>query len=291
MKILITGGHGQVGQALANHERASEFQLSLYSHAELDITQVASIKRAVDQYNPDIIINTAAYTAVDKAESEIESAASVNYQGALNLATLCRKEQIPLIHLSTDYVFDGKKTTPYTPDDTAQPLNFYGKSKLLGELAIREQHEQHVILRVSGIFSEYGNNFYKTILRLAKEKKELRIVADQITCPTYAGHIADTLFTIAKNPKHWGVYHYCDNEPASWFSFAKKIIQQAKEIMPLHVEMVNAIAAVDYPTPAKRPAYSVMDCSALEKAYGIKQQRWENGLAACFEEIRHVIST
>lgn len=278
MKLLITGGQGQLAQALANHARAAEFNLILGSHADLDISSVASIKQAVSKYQPDIIVNTAAFTAVDKAESEIEPAAQANYQGPLNLATLCKKEQIPLIHLSTDYVFDGKNSVPYHEEDSATPINFYGKSKLLGELAIREQLEQHIILRVSGVFSEYGNNFYKTILRLAKEKKELRIVADQITCPTYAGHIAEVIFTLAKNKRHWGVYHYCDAEPVSWFTFAEKIITKAREVMPLHVETVSAIAAADYPTPAKRPAYSVLDCSLLERDYGIKQQRWETSL-------------
>lgn len=273
--VLITGSDGQLGNALRAHPAVGEFQITACGRSNMDITSAASINNAILQFSPDFIINTAAYTAVDKAEKEAELAMSINHIGAKYLAIACKKNQIPLIHLSTDYIFDGTKTSPYLEDDAATPVNLYGESKWLGEQAVREQCEQHIILRVSGVFSEYGSNFMKTILRLAAERKELNIVADQITCPTYAGNIASVIYSIIKKQTHkWGTYHYCDSPPVSWHQFADAIIHQAKPHHALIVEKINAITTAEYPTLAKRPAYSVLDCSKIKKEYGIQQTEW-----------------
>ena len=218
-KILITGSDGQVGSALRAHVAAKNFHLIACNRENMDITNPVSIQQAISQFSPDIIINTAAYTAVDKAETHIEEVMQVNHIGTEHLAIACKRNNIPLIHLSTDYVFDGSNTLPYRENDTANPINVYGKSKWLGEQSIREHCEQHIILRVSGVFSEYGNNFMKTILRLANERKELNIIADQITCPTYASHIANVIYSLIPNLHTWGTYHYCDAPAVSWHEF------------------------------------------------------------------------
>lgn len=272
--ILITGGNGQVATALHQHKLARELQITACTREEMDICDITSIQHALTNFNPDIIINTAAYTAVDMAEQETETCLRTNHMGAKHLAIACKKQQIPLIHLSTDYIFDGTKNFPYREDDAATPINFYGKSKWLGEQAVREHSEQHIILRVSGVFGEHGNNFLKTMLRLAKEKKELRIVADQITCPTYAGDIAGAIFTLLKQELRWGTYHYCSAPPASWHQFATAIIHAAQHQHSILTEEIKAITTAEYPTAAKRPAYSVMDCSKIKNDYGITQPSW-----------------
>jgi dTDP-4-dehydrorhamnose reductase len=284
-RILLTGANGQIGMALRHHPRSAEVKLMPCSHTELDITDTSSILHAIAAFSPDIIINTAAYTAVDKAEQEREQVLRINHAGAENLAQACKKNAVPLIHLSTDYIFDGQQEAPYKEHEKANPVNTYGLSKWLGEEAIRTQYEQHIILRVSGIFSEYGNNFLKTILRLAQEKKELRIVADQITCPTYAGDIADLLFSIVQQLPRFGTYHYCNAAPLSWHQFATCIIQIAKEHQDILVEEVKSITTSEYPTLAQRPAYSVLDCSKIEKEMGLTQKKWNKALAAIIPQL------
>jgi len=284
-KILITGSNGQVGASLRQHSAASDFHLAACTREELDISDMASVQRALAAHTPDIIINTAAYTAVDKAEQEQQQCDRANHIGPRNLAIACRKQQIPLIHLSTDYIFPGTQSVPYREDDRANPVNYYGAAKWLGEQAIQEQCEQYIILRVSGVFSEHGSNFPKTILRLARERKQLRIVADQITCPTYAGDIAGTIFALAKNLSHWGTYHYCSRAPVSWHQFAVAIITEAGRHEKLAVEEIAAITTATFPTAAKRPAYSVLDCGKIEKDYRIRQPSWKKALAVIVPQI------
>jgi len=276
--ILITGSDGQLGNALRAHAGASDFHITACNRDNMNITDMDSIHKAITQFAPDVIINTAAYTAVDKAEKEINQALSVNHLGTQYLAQACAKHKIPLIHVSTDYVFDGTKTSPYLEEDAVNPVNLYGESKYLGEQAVREYCEQYIILRVSGVFSEYGHNFAKTILRLASERTELNIVADQFTCPTYAGNIASVIYSLIKQPLISGIYHYCDNPPVSWHEFATAIIQQAKEQRTLLVEKINAITTAEYPTLAKRPVYSVLDCNKIKRDYGITQAEWLNAI-------------
>lgn len=288
LKIAITGGGGQLALALQHHPLMQQFQCTAYSRKEVDITDDVSIAAIFAKAKPDVIINTAAYTAVDKAETEMLSAMEINYAGSAKLASACQKHQIPMIHVSTDYIFDGKKTTPYREDDAANPINYYGKSKYLSELAVRDNCEQHIILRVSGIFSEYGHNFLKTILRLAQEKKQLQIVADQITCPTYAGSIAGAILTILPqlNTHHsFGTYHYCSNTPVSWHQFALAIVAEMKKIKSLLVEDVKPIPAAQYKTAAHRPAYSVLNCDRIQKTFGITQPAWEKAIKTILEEL------
>lgn len=276
-KLLITGGKGQLASALCHHPLAREYDVIACGRETLDIASLASVERAVLQFMPEVVINTAAYVAVDKAEQEKELAMHANQLGAEHLASVCQKYQIPLIHISTDYLFDGVKTSPYHENDAPNPINVYGQSKYLGEQAVR-QHEAHIILRVSGIFSQYGNNFLKTMLRLADERKELRIVADQITCPTYASDIAAAIFALMMQPSHWGTYHYCSTQPVSWHQFATAIFTEAKKYKKLQVEEVNAVTMAEYPTPAKRPKYSVFDCTKIKNNFGIVQPSWELGI-------------
>ena len=288
-KLLITGGNGQLAQALCHHSLAKNFQIIPCSRLDMDITDTDSITNALVTFSPDIIINTAAFTAVDKAESDIKASVEINHLGTQHLAAACEKQRIPLIHISTDYVFDGAKQNPYQENDVPNPINFYGKTKWLGELAVRELCEQHIILRVSGVFSEYGNNFLKTILRLAQERKELRVVADQITCPTYAGDIAQAIFSIVKQnierPTHWGTYHYCSAPPVSWYEFAKAIVTYAQNYKKLLVEEINAITTDQYPTAAKRPAYSVFDCTKIQLDFDIPQPSWNEGIQKSIQGI------
>ncbi len=273
-KILITGCNGQLGTALQNDNEQNNYDIIAATRSTMDITDMVSISDAISHFTPDIIINTAAYTAVDKAESAEVECMRINHIGTQNIAIACQENKIPLIHISTDYIFAGSKQKPIAEDDIANPINIYGKSKWLGEEAIRKHAEQYIILRVSGVFSEYGNNFLKTMLRLAAERDELSIVSDQITCPTYAGNIAKVIYSLTKNLSKWGTYHYCDTPPVSWHEFANSIINTAKQHAALRVQNVKPIKASEYSTAAKRPAYSVLDCSKINKDYGIVQADW-----------------
>lgn len=276
-KLLITGAHGQLATTMMRHPLAQAFHLIPCSRAELDITDESALRRVLNHHKPSLVINTAAYTAVDKAQTESSQALLVNAIGAKNLAQYCGAAGIPLIHVSTDYIFDGRQTQPYREDDTPHPINVYGETKLVGEQAIREHCGEHVILRTSGVFSEFGHNFLKTMLRLATEKETLNVVDDQITCPTYTGDIAQALFTIAKQPV-WGTYHYCSTPPVSWFHFAADIIAQARCLQPLKISRVNAITTAQYPSAAKRPAYSVLDCAKIKQDYGLAAPSWQTAV-------------
>lgn len=278
-KIIVTGGEGQVALAMKHHPRAAEFKLHFLTRTACDITEPESLAKAFSDIQPDIVINTAAYTAVDQAESEPALAMRINAEGSQHLAQACEKNKVRLIHLSTDYVFDGKAQTPYSETDATHPINVYGESKCLGEVAIRQTLEDHLILRVSGVFSEYKTNFLKTILRLARERETLSVVNDQITCPTDAHQIADTVFAIAQSEAHCGTYHYCSTPPVSWFQFAASIIGGTCEHnIPLKTHTMKKITTADYPTAAKRPAYSVLRCDRLKRDFGLAQPDWHAGI-------------
>jgi len=274
-KILITGSQGQLAYELV--QLANQHQVIALTHQQLDIINQTAVQQAFDIYQPNIVINTAAYTQVDLAEQNSEQAYAVNCTGAKNLAIACAETHIPLLHLSTDYVFNGTKNSPYQETDPVSPINTYGLTKWQGEEAIRTHCSQHIILRVSSVFGRHGQNFVKTILRLAQEKETLRIVADQIMCPTPAYAIAETLLKTINKPQ-WGTYHYCGSEPATWYDFANLIVQFAKEHTQLRVKQIEPITAADFPTAAKRPAYSVLDCSQFEKNFNIKRPHWQTGL-------------
>jgi dTDP-4-dehydrorhamnose reductase len=258
---------------------------------ELDITDASAVLRMVHDVRPEVIINAAAYTAVDRAEDETETAFRVNRDGAANLADAAARANIPLIHLSTDYVFDGTNPQPYKESDRAAPIGVYGQSKWEGETAIRLRLAKHLIIRVSWVFGFYGKNFVKTILKFAKERGELRVVCDQTGGPTCAGHIADLLIRLyrrimAEGEIPWGTYHYCGNPSTNWHAFAETIVAAGRRYGIIDRPVtVQPILTRDYPTRTQRPANSILDCSRLKTAFGIEQPSWESGLEDVIERI------
>jgi dTDP-4-dehydrorhamnose reductase len=284
MRIIVIGAQGQVGWELTR--RAPEFGHAVlaWDQAELDITDAVAVDQALNASGANAVINAAAYTVVDKAEQEPERAFAVNRDGPAHLAAACARLNIPLLHISTDYVYDGAKASPYFEDDPTAPMGVYGASKLAGDDAVRWLLPRHLILRVSWVFGIHGHNFVKTILRLAREREELRVVADQHGCPTFAGDIADALLKLVGRIAEidasdaWGTYHYCGQPATTWHGFASAIVDMAREQEPLPVKTVTAITTADYPTPAARPANSVLDCSRLARNFGIQPRSWQEGL-------------
>ena len=291
MHLLVTGANGQLGQCLADQLKAQGIAHTLLSRQEADINDTVVLEKIIANKGITAIINAAAYTAVDKAESEPELARRVNEEGPAALAKLCSRFDIPLLHVSTDYVFDGNSQTPYTEADQTNPTGIYGQTKLNGEIAVQCHCPKHIILRTAWVFSEYGNNFMKTMLRLAKERDTLGVVADQIGCPTYAGDIAKTLISIARQihiaehnnngtQAHYGVYHYAGNEAVSWHGFATTIFEAAFQSGAINaIPTVNAISTEAYPTPAKRPAYSVLCSTKIHRDYDVMASAWREAVA------------
>lgn len=277
MKVLLTGAKGQLGNCFCDR-LPNEWDVLATDSDSLDITDLAKVKQIVAEYNPDVIVNAAAYTAVDKAETDAELAALINEQGPKNLAQAAAEVGCRLIHVSTDYVFDGQSTVPYRETDMTNPLSVYGRTKLDGETAVTETHPDAIIIRTAWVFSEYGNNFVKTMLRLAKDRDVLGIVADQRGCPTYAGDIAQAIIDLLKNKAKGGVYHFCGDKEVAWNEFAEAIFTVAIQqgILPKSPQ-VNGITTEQYPTPAKRPKYSSLDCEKIEKL-GISRSDWMDAL-------------
>lgn len=285
MRILLTGKNGQLGRCFADVVAVAgdQHQLFAFGSAELDISNGEQVAQVVAEVAPDIIVNAAAYTAVDKAESEPEAAYAVNEHGPKHLAQQADALGIPLIHVSTDYVFDGNGVRPYLPSDPTGPQGVYGASKLAGEIAVAAATDKYVILRTAWVFSEYGNNFVKTMVRLGKERDALSVVADQYGCPTYAGDLARAILKIcdqyaAGESLAWGTYHYCGDMPTSWHGFARTIFALAKENGLLaKVPKLMAISTEQYPTPAKRPIYSVLNVGNLH-VLSVKPSDWLTSL-------------
>jgi dTDP-4-dehydrorhamnose reductase len=276
--ILITGAGGQVGHELAN--AISEHRLVALNRQHLDITDRRQIETAFDLNRPDLVINAAAYTQVDRAEAEAERAFAINRDAVAYLASACGEAQVPLFHISTDYVFDGGKTGAYRETDSIAPIGIYGESKAEGEGELQAAVKQHIILRTSWIFSASGGNFVNRMLRLGKEREELGIVDDQHGCPTSARSIAAALLTIADRhlrgeAMKWGIYHYCNAPATTWYQFALEIFGQAGGYDHLKLK---PISSSEYPTAARRPFNSVLDCSLIEKDYGIRQVSWGDEL-------------
>lgn len=289
MRILLTGKNGQLGRCFQDVLKDTNHELFAYGSAELNIADAQQVETIIQTVKPDILVNAAAYTAVDKAETDSENAYLVNATGPELLAKQAAVLNIPLIHISTDYVFDGEAIEPYLPSDKTNPQGVYGASKLAGERAVIVACEKHIILRTSWVFSEYGNNFVKTMLRLAKERDELSVVADQYGCPTYAGDLARAILHICEQhdqgkPLAWGTYHYCGDTPTSWHGFARAIFQLAYNHNKIaHCPALTAISTQTYPTPAKRPVYSVMQDGKLAD-YGVKSSNWLSGLDIMLNE-------
>ena len=284
-RILITGGSGQVGCCLkAQLEGYAE--LSVPDSSALNIADRRSVRQAVETFRPDYIINAAAYTAVDKAESDAERAFAVNRDGACHLAEAAEAAGAAMLHISTDYVFDGAGGAPYDEAAPTAPQNIYGASKLAGEQAVLAACRRAVVMRTSWVFGAHGQNFVKTMLRLGRERDSLGIVADQYGAPTAAADIAAALITIVRchTPEQLaeraGIYHYCGNPYASWFEFAETIFAEAAAQGVLaKIPAVKPIATADYPTPAKRPADSRLDCGKIRTVFGIGPCNWHSALS------------
>src|SRR6266436_2188090 len=294
MKILVFGAGGQVGREVCRAAWPSRYQLLPFERKAIDITGSASVSETVRRESPDLVINVAAYTAVDRAESEPEMAWAVNCAGAAHLAAACDESGAPLVHLSTDYVFNGRKIDAYREEDAVDPLGVYGRSKEAGERAVRAALEQHVILRTAWVFGASGINFVKTMLRLAGERPVLRVVADQRGCPTAAADIAAALIVIAeyieRGEARWGTYHFAGDAVISWHGFAEAIFELAVPQLAPHPKL-EPIATEQYPTPAQRPMNSVLDCRRIEQAFGVSPSPWRASLASVIQELTDVCLT
>lgn len=278
MKVLLTGANGQLGHCFKD-VFPSDWILIATDRQELDITDSFAVDTFITEQRPDAIVNVAAYTAVDKAEDEYELANKVNTLGPANLAKLAKKNNVKFIHISTDYVFDGSKKVPYVETDTTNPINAYGLTKRAGEIVVLDIYPPTIVIRTSWVFSEYGNNFVKTILKLGEIKSELSIIDDQIGCPTYAGDIAKTILKMLENNIQGGIYHYCGDQDVSWFQFASKIFLTFNELNPINNKKITLkrISTSEYPTRAKRPLYSVLSIDKI-KQLGIKGSNWNKAL-------------
>ncbi|MGR5444035.1 dTDP-4-dehydrorhamnose reductase [Vibrio jasicida] len=285
MRVLVTGCNGQVGYFLTKILTDKEnVELLAVDREELDITNQEAVIRTVKAFKPTIIINAAAHTAVDKAEQEVDLSYAINRDGPKFLAEAAHDIGAALLHISTDYVFDGKKSSEYVERDATNPQSVYGSSKLAGEMAVAEACEKHVILRTSWVFAEHGNNFVKTMLRLAIGRNELSIVCDQFGGPTYAGDIAKALAEIAERISNgeqveYGIYHYSGLPYVSWYEFAEVIFEAAIEDKVLsHKPTLSRIRTEQYPTPAKRPNNSALSSKKITDAFAIDASDWRGAV-------------
>ncbi|SFA97171.1 dTDP-4-dehydrorhamnose reductase [Flavobacterium swingsii] len=281
MVILVTGASGQLGQSIqfiASNYADCEFIFA--SSQDLDITNQDRVNNFFDTNKINFCINAAAYTAVDKAESETEKAEAINVVGPKNLAIACKKNNAKLIHISTDFVFDGASNKPYSETDETNPLNIYGKTKLDGEQAVRDNIDEYFIIRTSWVYSQFGNNFMKTMLRLASERDSLSIVSDQIGSPTNAVDLAKAIMQIVSHTERsrsantqYGIYNFSNEGIASWYDFAVEIFKINNVVID-----VNPIPTEAFPTPAKRPKYSLLDKSKIKNTFGIEIKTWQESL-------------
>ncbi|WP_226702099.1 dTDP-4-dehydrorhamnose reductase [Microbulbifer elongatus] len=285
MKVLITGKNGQLGQQLQK-QAPSGVTVIAHGRDTLNIADKAKVLSVLSEAKPDVVINAAAYTAVDKAESEVEQAHAINARGPENLALACREFGARLIHVSTDFVFDGRHSQPYQPEDIRKPVSVYGESKARGEEAVEAILPEAIIVRTAWVYDRDGGNFATTMLRLMSERDQLGIVADQIGTPTWAGTLAKSLFALAQTPEAKGTYHCTDAGAASWYDFAVAIYEEGKAAGLLQKDrqvQIAPIATSDYPTPATRPSYSVLDKTRLTKEAGVELSHWRQVLRAVLD--------
>jgi len=280
-KVLITGASGQLGFELQHSNLANQASLIPTDYPQLDITNLNTVESFFAAHQPNVCINAAAFTGVDKAEEEDKVAFKVNAEGVKNLAIACKNHQTKLIHISTDFVFDGTKSTPYLESDPTSPINVYGKSKLEGEKQALAKNPETLILRTSWLYSSHGNNFVKTMIRLGKEKEKLNVVADQIGTPTYAADLADIISDIIlKSPKTKGIYHFSNQGVASWYDFAHNIFS----LTGIDIDL-QAIRSKEFKTAAKRPHFSVLDKGKIKNDCGITPRHWQEALKDCLDKI------
>jgi len=282
-KILVTGANGQLGKELAvAASRVAQFEFVFLSKEDLDIDDVQKVHDFFTRTKPDYCINCAAYTAVDKAETESQKAFQINATAVGVLAGACKQAGTRLIHVSTDYVFDGNSSRPLNEEDPTGPVNIYGSSKLAGEQLALRHNEQTLVIRTSWVYSQFGNNFVKTMIRLMAERETVKVINDQIGSPTYAADLADLILLIAASGKFVsGIYHYSNLGETSWFEFAQTI----QELIGSTCQIVP-IPTSEYPTPAKRPKYSLLDKGKIVNTYGVQIPYWRDSLARCIGKIK-----
>lgn len=291
MKILVLGCNGQLGRCLYDQLEKTDHNVIYTSRDQIDITDFEATTLQIKQISPDIVINATAYTAVDKAEQEQNKAGLINHLAVANIAMSCNELECWLIHVSTDYVFDGNSKVPYKEDDKTNPQSVYGETKLNGEIAIQASDCKYIIIRTAWVFSEYGNNFLKTMLRLCADRNELRIVGDQIGCPTYAHDIANAIVVILKSLKskelNSGLYHFGGNVCCSWVEFAQAIFDEAMRLKVIASKPnIVAITTKEFPTLAKRPAQSQLNSNKLKVIFGIDPSDWMLGIRSSLTAIK-----
>jgi len=286
MKILVTGANGQVGHCLQQQLRESSWEFVALNRTELDISDAQAVETAVQKIQPNVIINAAAYTAVDKAEQEPEIAHAINCNGPAHLSHAAKKINAAILHISTDYVFAGDAIGAYREDAPTAPQGVYGQSKLDGEKAVADANNKYIILRTAWVFGEHGSNFVKTMIRLSKTRDQLGVVADQFGGPTYAGDIAKALLKIVEIYQNqgnlpWGIYHYAGEPHVNWHQFAEAIFNQASaaNLLPNGKPLVKAITTAEYPTPAKRPKNSRLNCQKISHVFNVAPSDWQAALA------------
>jgi dTDP-4-dehydrorhamnose reductase len=288
MKILVLGSKGQLGQCLNDQLAITEHDVVYTSRGQIDIAEFEVTKAQILEISPDIVINATAYTTVDKAEEEHQAADRINHLAVASIAGICDQLDCWLIHVSTDYVFDGNSEVPYKEDNPTNPQGVYGDSKLKGEVAIEASGCKHLIIRTAWVYSEYGNNFLKTMMRLGADRDDLSIVGDQIGCPTYAQDIAKTIVSILSGldlQGSSGIYHYCGDESCSWYEFARAIFLEAEVHGLKTPSSVKSITTAEYPTPAIRPAYSVLDCTKIESVFDVTRSNWRDGIKIVIDRL------
>lgn len=280
--VLVTGGNGQLALCIKELSKNQlGYQYIFLDYNNLDITNKEEVKDFFSINNISYCVNCAAYTNVDKSEHDEETSKKVNEDGVQFLALACKTNDVKLIHISTDFVFDGKQSFPYKEEDLCNPLGVYGETKLNGELAIIKSTKAYFIIRTSWLYSEYCNNFLKTMLRIGKEKEEISVVYDQVGTPTYARDLAAIIIEIiCKNNDEYGVYHYSNEGVASWYDFAKAIFKESELLVN-----VLPIRSESFPTPATRPSYSVLDKQKIKNTFSVSIPHWRDSLNKCLDEL------
>ncbi len=289
MKILLTGGSGQIGREVFDSAEALGWTVVAPGRRALDVRHAEDVSRVLQAHaDADFVVNAAAFTAVDAAEDDAAAAYSVNRDAPGLLGAACARLDLPLLHLSTDYVFDGRRSDGYTEDDATGPLSVYGASKLAGEEAVRERLPRHLIVRSSWVFGKYGKNFVKTMLQLGHERPSLAVVADQRGCPTGAADVATAITHMVGSALRpgfadWGTYHYCGSPPATWFEFAQSIFEEARGRESLAVREIEPISSEEFGSRARRPPSSILDCARIRATFGIEQPAWRARLRAVLD--------
>ncbi|WP_018147479.1 dTDP-4-dehydrorhamnose reductase [Henriciella marina] len=289
-KILVCGSQGQVAQALAESHLPDDISLTARGRPDLDLLDAASIRQSLTDIQPDLVVNAAAYTAVDQAETEIEAAHALNAAAPGELARQTAALGVPLIHLSTDYVFDGSKDAPYTEEDPVNPLGVYGRTKREGEIAVIEANPNSIVMRTAWVYSPFGKNFCKTMLRVSEQRDALGVVMNQLGNPTAAHDIASAIIAVSKTilverqPVQHSIYHLSGTGEASWADFASAIFEHSASIGGPTAK-VKRITSAEFPTPVKRPSNSRLDCRKLEQAYGIEMPHWRESMRACVNRL------